>query len=562
MIVSLSIQAQNEQPLTIQGNFQIDTQYYNEDSLIGAAQPESKQGINAQGYITLSKGGFQVGGRYEFYGPSLMGYPAGSDWKGSGIGFRFASYKNTDMEITVGHFYEQFGSGMIFRSYNEPFLGVDNAMDGVRVRYNPIKGIHLKGVFGRQRLAFNSKTVLGSGLLRGGDLEVNINELFEKLGAKKTKVTLGAGMISRYQGYLTSDFELPKNVAAFSSRLDIRKGKVGLSAEYAYKMNDPNNTNGDIFKPGKGILGSMVYSQKGFSVLLRGKVIDNMSFSSVRAPSSPFDLNVNYMPAITKQHTYNLPATLYPYATAVNGEIGFSGEITYKFKKTKNAKSKIDKLLGGKYGTKVTIGYTHANTLDTTHFYSNEASLWEQYEVDPTRQGYSTNFFSMKGRNMIKDFNIEIAKKINKKWKGKYTYFNLVFDKWLVQKAVINDHIPIIYADIHVVDVSYKINKKHNVRVELQNLSTKQDQGDWATALIEYTVSPHWFATVMDQYNYGNEIENQKIHYPIISAGYLKNSTRIELRYGKQRAGIFCVGGVCREVPASNGIALSLSSSF
>jgi hypothetical protein len=34
------------------------------------------------------------------------------------------------------------------------------------------------------------------------------------------------------------------------------------------------------------------------------------------------------------------------------------------------------------------------------------------------------------------------------------------------------------------------------------------------------------------------------------------------MSYGKQRAGIFCVGGVCRNVPASNGFAISITSSF
>jgi hypothetical protein len=561
-LCSLNLNAQGNDAGSIQGNFQIDTQYYNEDSLIGAIQPEEQQAMNAYGYLTYSKGGFQVGGRYEFYGPSLLGYPAGSAWDGSGIGYRFASYQNDDMEITVGNFYEQFGSGMIFRAYEERFLGVDNAMDGVRIRYNPYKGVYLKGVYGRQRLAFDSKIISGSGILRGGDLEVNFNELIESMKSKKTKVTFGSSFISRYQGFLSSDFELPKNVAAYGARLTLRKSKVSLSGEYAYKINDPNGSNNNIFKPGQGLTGTAVFSQKGFSVLAKAQIIDNMSFSSSRYPSSPFDLNVNFVPPVMKQHTYNLPATLYPYATAINGEIGLSGEVIYKFKKTKNAVSGIDKLLGGKYGTKVTIGYAQANTLDTTHFSSDDATEVEQFEADPSRQGYTTKLFSLAGRNMIKDLNIEIDKKINKKWKFKYTYFNLVFDKSLIQKGVFSDKEPVIFADIHVADVSYKINKKHNLRVELQNLTSKQDQGDWGTALIEYTVSPHWFLTVMDQYNYGNDVEEQKIHYPIVSAGFLKKSTRLEVRYGKQRAGIFCVGGVCRVVPASNGLAFSISSSF
>ncbi len=42
----------------------------------------------------------------------------------------------------------------------------------------------------------------------------------------------------------------------------------------------------------------------------------------------------------------------------------------------------------------------------------------------------------------------------------------------------------------------------------------------------------------------------------------LKGSTRIAVGYGKKRAGIFCVGGVCKEVPSSNGFNLTISSSF
>ena len=34
------------------------------------------------------------------------------------------------------------------------------------------------------------------------------------------------------------------------------------------------------------------------------------------------------------------------------------------------------------------------------------------------------------------------------------------------------------------------------------------------------------------------------------------------LSYGKQREGIICVGGVCRQVPAANGFSVTITSSF
>ena len=86
--------------------------------------------------------------------------------------------------------------------------------------------------------------------------------------------------------------------------------------------------------------------------------------------------------------------------------------------------------------------------------------------------------------------------------------------------------------------------------------------GSWGMGLVEYTIAPHWFAAVMDQYNYGNEETDKRIHYMTGTVGYNRNTTRISATYGRQRAGIVCVGGVCRNVPASNGLLVSLTSSF
>jgi len=63
-------------------------------------------------------------------------------------------------------------------------------------------------------------------------------------------------------------------------------------------------------------------------------------------------------------------------------------------------------------------------------------------------------------------------------------------------------------------------------------------------------------------YNYGNAIAEKRIHYYNVATAFAVGSTRIALSYGRQRAGILCVGGVCRFVPAANGLMLSISSSF
>ena len=87
-------------------------------------------------------------------------------------------------------------------------------------------------------------------------------------------------------------------------------------------------------------------------------------------------------------------------------------------------------------------------------------------------------------------------------------------------------------------------------------------RGNWAAALVEYSIGAKWFVSVGDKWNYGNPIEGNRDHYYSASLGYIKESTRITLTGGRQSEGMVCVGGVCRVVPASSGISLSITTSF
>ena len=110
--------------------------------------------------------------------------------------------------------------------------------------------------------------------------------------------------------------------------------------------------------------------------------------------------------------------------------------------------------------------------------------------------------------------------------------------------------------------MQFKLSRKHAIRTELQHLSTKKDMGNWAMALIEYSYSPHWFITVWDEYNYGNKTLSDRIHYYTGGLTYVRGGNRVGMYYGKQRAGLVCIGGICRTVPAYNGFTLTISSTF
>ena len=166
------------------------------------------------------------------------------------------------------------------------------------------------------------------------------------------------------------------------------------------------------------------------------------------------------------------------------------------------------------------------------------------------------------------DFNLEINKKINKQIKINLIVAKQKYNKDILEGKTIGEY-GIISSTIAVADVSYKLKKGHTLRLELQGLLSKQEEeatqyaeGDWSMMLLEYTISPNWFFAFQDMYNWGNHYEEQRLHYMNASIGYIKGTNRFEIGYGKKRAGIFCVGGICKEVPASNGFNLNISSSF
>lgn len=517
----------------VHGNFQANAQYYIPDSTIGAAEVPEKMLFNGFANIIYTKGKFSAGIRYESYLDALQGYPTG--YKGTGIPYRFANYTSDFLEITVGSFYEQFGNGLTLRTYEERNLGLDNALDGVRIKATPLKGVYLKGLIGKQRSYFSQ----GPGLVRGFDGEIQLNEAFAKLAEKKLVVSIGGSFVSKYQPDQDPTLVLPENVGVSAGRLRVSRNNFSLNGEYAYKINDPSLDNGFNYKYGDAMLLQASYAVKGFALQLSGSRIDNMSYRSDRNAQLT-NLLMNYIPALNKQHTYSLLA-FYPYASQSRGEIEFSGEVKYKFKK--------ETPLGGKYGTELIINYSGANGLDTTNL--NPAQ-------DSARHKYTSNYLSIGDEVYFRDLYIEINKKFSKEWKATFIYAYQVYNKDIIQKPGSGT----IYSNIAVADITYKLKGESALRLELQNLSTRQDHQSWAYGLLEYTINSSWYVAVGDQWNYGNDHSDQRYHYYNASAGYIKNANRIELTYGKQREGIFCVGGVCRNVPASNGVTLTITSSF
>lgn len=545
----------------ISGEFGFNGMYYIPDSHIGTVPVDSK--VRANTYLSLmyNIGGFTIGAQYEFYSFPLIDFEK-INYKGQGLTRYYADYKNDFIQVTAGTFYEQFGNGFTLRSYEDRQLGIDNSLLGARVKVTPYKGIYLKGVWGIQRNNFDFNYANRNDYVRGLDGEFAFGEIFPTISDHGFTATIGGSFVSRYEksesdiyptlypgseeqctGIITSD-KIPANVPVWSTRLNFGYKGFRLDAEFAQKMQDPNATNKFIYKKGNALFLSATYSMKGLGVSASFIRSDNMDFRSQRyALAETPVLAVNYIPAINRQYSYQLISN-YSYASQNNGQIGAQVQINYQIpKKTK---------LGGKYGTDITFNYSRFHDIDRS-----PVAMADSLGTMSGTDGYDSKFFKFGKDLLYQDVGIEFSHRFDKRWKLILAYNFITYNM-----DVLQGHVGMMAGHLVSSDLTCKITPKHALRLELQHLYTKQDKGSWLYGMLEYSISPKWFISVGDQWNYGNSEKSMRIHYYNISAAFVWNTTRISLNFGKTREGILCVGGVCRSVPASFGMGLSITTSF
>jgi hypothetical protein len=504
------------------GGFQFMGQYYRKDEKIKAKVPVEEIGLNGYFNLMYQKGKFYAGIRYEAYLPPLLGYS--TTFYGKGIANRFAMYRSDDLEVTIGNFYEQFGSGILLRSLEERYLGIDNSFDGFRLKYYFKDKAKITMLYGKQRNGFN----IGEGIVRAADGEVFLHNFFKKNPetAPKYNFVLGGSYVSKYQDYLGSEENIPLIVDAYSGRLRANTDKLNVEIEYAFKHNDPaytnsfKNLNGETFAFKGGFTGT------GYGFSIAARRLKGMDFRSDRNEVDN-RLLINFVNANTRQHTYRL-LTLYPYATQLQGETSFQADLFFQLPRG----SKI----GGKYGTDISFNFANVS------------------ENNPD------NNFAFGEKLYFRDFNVEINRKWSNRFKTNIMFATVDFNqKQIIGTAKNGD---IVKAQTFVVEGFYKFGKKKSVRFEAQHISTKQDLGNWYMGLLEFGLGARWFVFVSDEVNYYSFDQKVPVHYFNTGFTYVKGGNRIAMSYGRVREGFLCVGGICRLVPASTGLSLTVSSTF
>lgn len=520
LLFSMTAHSQLEQLTTghLSGSFNSYSQIYQKDTKIGAIPPDDKFGSNNYFKLDYNYKQFTAGIQYEAYLPAIQGYPFIStkgDNSEAKLINKYFRYDGKMFSIQVGDSYDQYGSGLVFRSWENREIGINNAIEGVNVHVQPTSFLKLKGIYGRPRKYFD----YAQANIRAIDGEVDITDIFLPKKMHSTTFTTAFSFVNRYNASTAE--AIPSNVNAWSGRMAVQGNTASFSAEYVHKSQDPHDINKLSLEEGKAVLLNGSFTKNNFGASATFRSVSNMDFRAERNAQGTV-LPVNYVPALTKQHDY-LTTNIYVYNAQVLGETGGQLDVFYNIPE--------GSALGGQYGSKLSANFSHYGSL------KNENEL-----------------FGFGDTKYFQDFNIEWKKKWSSKWQTTLSYYNINYNKAVIESASGS----MVNSNIIVLNTLYKYARKKSVRVELQHLSTKQDHGNWAAAVTEFTFAPMFSFYLSDLYNYGDT----KTHYYNVGGSIVKNAARFSLSYGRQRAGLFCVGGVCRYVPAATGLTATLAITF
>jgi hypothetical protein len=543
-------QEKEKEKVNFNGGFESNTQWYLNDNGLRdefdnpTVQPEQPLRSNTYLFLNFKYKNWSAGIQGESYMENAL-LNLNPKYDGANVATYFLQYRNKKIDVTAGYFYEQFGSGLLFRSWEDRALGINNALRGGRIIFKPTDYITLKSIYGNQRTGFD----VTKSVVYGADTEIVVSDIF-KLAT--TDIALGLTFVARDEKTDIVDPNFDDVTNSFAGRINVNHNSFYFSSEFNYKADDavvqtPGIIDNNLIKPGSALLLNLGYSKKGFGIDASFRRMENMAFFSERAAKgNPFnDKIMNFIPNLTKQHHYNL-ANIYVYQSqpSVNiadinfvkaGEIGGQIDVFYDFKKG----SKI----GGKYGTKVAVNLANWNALGGTFLLF-------------TPQNYTTDFFGF-GKRIYTDYNIEITKKWSPKLQSIFSYINQFYNRKFIEDAIGEVNTNIVAAE-----ATYKFTATRSIRVMGEHMWADYDRKNWAGATVEFNINSKFSMYVSDLYNYGNDLDYAQNHYYNIGGAFRKKSTRIALNYGRQRGGLVCVGGVCRFVPESSGVSVSLNTAF
>ena len=522
---AVSAQEENSSKGYLSGSFETNNILYQNDSPTGAVAPENRIGSNNYLKLDYYRGKFSAGAQLEGYFPVLQDYPI--ELTKAKLTNYYVSWTDDAFSVTAGTFYDQFGSGLLFRAWEDRSLGMNNAVMGARVTYNDKGIVSVKALWGLPRMGMEFSDTQ----VRGGDISFAISELAKWDG---TYLALEGSVLNRFEDIpvdLEDEGGKPGSTG-YSGRINFEHGSgFFLKAEYVdggqkYYSNPDFASDGKMYlqKRGNAQLVELGYNNHGLGVNFTARRLEWMTSKIMNNSVSTANL-LNYVPAVCTQYTYLL-TNFHPYTVQLgepayrnSGEMGGQLDVYYNFRR--------GTALGGKRGMKI-----HAN-FSTYYTLAQEGT-------------------AKAGNLLYRDFSVDIEKQFSRKFKALLLYS--------MQEQ--NTHYGVGKAtrlqNIVVADMQYKFTPTFSTRLELQYLATHEDEKDWMAALLEVNFAPYWSIYVSDMYNHGSS----NVHYYAAGVSYARSRTRVSLSYGRNKDGYVCSGGVCRVISAYTGLNLQLTTSF
>lgn len=539
------------------GSFQTNTNYFIRDSAIGAANLPHYDNLKIGSDIwfnlnyTNEKLGLEAGVRFDAFLNSILRNPT-TPYTGVGMGNFFVKKKFKDFTISAGYLYDQIGTGMIYRSYEERTLGIDNALVGGRAEYNIKDIVHLKAFAGVQKNVFSVYNPIISGFNAESNFTIGKVTLQPSIGIINRSMDQGSmnTLVSAIEAMDSSQRFVPKyNVYAFSFYNTLTVGPVSWYVEGCYKTRDATygiNSSGNtslINKTGNAVYSSLNISQKGLGITLQFKRVENFTLRT--SPNEKlFQGLLNFEPPIPQQNSLRLPSRYFA-SSLEQHELAFGADITWKPTK------KLSFTFNGSY---------------VRDFLFQPALVREQ--VITTHSGVSDTSYK-DHKNFFAEgsvaFNYKLNSAINIEGGFQYILYNRIIYRGdggnIPGEYNVNAYTPFF-------ELTHKFTKKMSYRIELQYQYVPNDFGQWAYGLFEFNIAPSFSFAVSDMWNFKPNTNNvdaiyqTQHHFYSVFASYTHGANRFSLSYVKQVGGIVCTGGVCRYEPAFSGVKFAITSTF
>lgn len=432
-----------------------------------------------------------------------------------GIGAFSITKEMNDLTITGGYIYDQIGCGLLFRSYEDRGLLIDNALVGLELKYKMRDNIHLKAFSGQQKFILNKYNPIIRGFNAEGDFSAGNVQLNTGIGALNRaldKESMDAVAANINSLDVTKRF-LPRwNMYAFTLYNNLTYKNLSWYVEGAYKTHEAIVKDSFLVdKPGNIVYTNLSYAQKGFALNVSAKRTQDFA---MRTSPNQVLLNgmLNWQPIVARLRPQRVISRYTPPSQDLS-EMAVT----------------VDGLYSPNDVTNFTFTYTHIDKLDKT-------KLYREIFGEVYYQGLET---------WVLEAGVQIMQ----------------YNQALYQTKA---DAPMVHAITPYAEVTKRFTETKSLRVEGQYMHTEQDFGSWAFLLIEYNLAPKFSISISDMYNISPNYKNvsKDNHYYSIYGAFTKGPHRFSLAYVKQVAGINCTGGVCRFEPAFSGIRTTITTSF